>query len=395
MRSLPSPFVSQSGWQFSRWLLLLTTTFLLGACVPSSPPPALTSFSGRPTETPTAAGRDTQAPTVAPATPTKAASVTPTSDLALSIATPSLSPLSGRFVFEHGGNLSIVNASCVQRAGTCERESVRLTDVPDGFEVAGSWDLTASPDGNKIAFVYRKYDTTTTLETGDIYVLDVAECVAIEGGCPPERFVRLTTDPGKDSSPAWSPQGDRIIFTRQDLGPYSYGRHLLYEMKPDGSQQQLLMSEARQHDLGPHQVSWSPDGTRLVMSAYGDTRLPVIFVLRLSDFQLQQITHLPSEPDEGQHSRPRWSPRGDKIVFEGDPFFDFGGYLINPDGTGLTRLPLDNGPTRFAWSPDASKFIYTGSCKPNGTCLFLANADGSEPQQLTQHWAPTATLWLP
>lgn len=76
-------------------------------------------------------------------------------------------------------------------------------------------------------------------------------------------------------------------------------------------------------------------------------------------------------------------------------FFDQDTYLVNPDGTDLARLPLDNGPGNFAWSPDGNKLIYSGTCKPHGTCLFVANADGSEPQQLPKALGASAALWLP
>jgi len=280
----------------------------------------------------------------------------------------------------------------------CERERTRLTNVPNRFAV-GSTDLTASPDGRKIAFVCRKYDTVTesgvARETGDIYVLDVDECMVVKGGCPPERFVRLTIDPGEDYAPAWSPQGKKIIFIHQPLEPSGFGAFRLYEMNPDGSEQRLMTNELQQRGIQPSSAAWSPDGARLVISAYSPSGSLDIFILRLSDFQIQQITPQPNEPEELDHVRPRWSPRGDKVVFEGVSFFRVDGYLINPDGMGLTRLPLDNGPSQFAWSPDGSKLLYSGSCELYGTCLFVANADGSEPQQLPKGLGPSATLWLP
>jgi TolB protein len=61
----------------------------------------------------------------------------------------------------------------------------QLTDVPLWFERSPVW----SPDGTRIAFVSdRDYDY-------DIYVMDA------DGG----NVRQLTDDPGRDTSPVWSP----------------------------------------------------------------------------------------------------------------------------------------------------------------------------------------------
>ncbi len=381
-------------------LSLIMILILAGACtrLPSTPTAATsTPVTNILTQTPIST------PGAALSTPRVAASPT----LAISSSLPPTLPaLSGRFVFADAGNLYIVNAGCAKEAGACDRESIRLTNVPDDFFVEAGGGITASPDGGKIAFSYRKFDTPTTGETkglseremGDIYVLDIAECLAIKDGCPPERFVRLTNDSGDDYAPAWSPQGDRIVFTRQTLGPYSYGGPWLYEMAVDGSHQQLMLSEVQQFTMGPNFASWSPDGKKLAMVGSDEMRSTAIFVLDLSDFRLQQITHLPSNDESGDELellRPRWSPRDDRIIFEATPATNPIGYIVNTDGTGLARLPLNNAPAAFAWSPDGTKMIYTGSCEPHKKCLFMANADGSHLQQLTQRGLPTATLWIP
>ena len=55
-----------------------------------------------------------------------------------------------------------------------------------------------SPDGHIIAFTYK----------GDVYTVSAA------GG----RALRITTDPGYDSCPVWSPDGSKIAFFSNRMG---------------------------------------------------------------------------------------------------------------------------------------------------------------------------------
>ena len=64
------------------------------------------------------------------------------------------------------------------------------------------FDPTFSPDGNQIAFIWDGVKG----DNFDIYVK------LINAGTP----LRLTTHPGVDHSPAWSPDGRYIIYERWD-----------------------------------------------------------------------------------------------------------------------------------------------------------------------------------
>lgn len=62
---------------------------------------------------------------------------------------------------------------------------------------------------------------------------------------------------------------------------------------------------------------------------------------------------------------------------------DYEIYLMNPDGSGLTRLtnyPADD--SYLSWSPDGSQIAFT-SDRGGSADIYLTNVDGSDDTQLT------------
>jgi TolB protein len=108
-------------------------------------------------------------------------------------------------------------------------------------------DPSISPDGRTVA--YWASDATTGPTGGSIYT------VGIEDTSAP---VALTDRPaGSDADPAWSPDGQSILFRRS--GPD--GNWDIYRMGSDGSNAQPFVT-------GPsrdHKPTWSPDGRQLMM----------------------------------------------------------------------------------------------------------------------------------
>jgi len=94
-----------------------------------------------------------------------------------------------------------------------------------------------------------------------------------------------------------------------------------------------------------------------------------------------------------------WSPDGSRVAVElGVLGFDFNIWVMNKDGTDLTRLTTgDDG--RSAWSPDGTWIAFVRAARSQSESnLWVVRADGSEPpRQLTDSpglWDSTPT-WSP
>lgn len=109
------------------------------------------------------------------------------------------------------------------------------------------------------------------------------------------------------------------------------------------------------------------------------------------------------------------SPKGDKIIFTSDRDGDLDLYEMNLDGSNVKRITNTMGYDGGAWfSPDGSKIVWrasrpdvieeknqyrrllkAGMVTPTKMEVFIANADGSDAQQVTDmkgaNWAPCFT----
>lgn len=187
--------------------------------------------------------------------------------------------------------------------------------------------------------------------------------------------------PSFDSSPAWSPDGERIAFSR-DVG--------IHVMDADGNNISLLVAKGS----GP---TWSADGTRLAFQCS-----EAICVVNLDSGEVSQLT----DPLLAHDSGPAWSPDGRLIAFTRTSVEPGTGdftqlYVMNADGTGATRLLDVLGYTEPAWSPDGNRIAFFGRAdqRQRSWEIFVVNADGTGLTRLTHDdaidgdsaWSPDGT----
>ena len=223
-----------------------------------------------------------------------------------------------------------------------------------------------SPDGSKIAFESNRDGN------GEIYVMNS------DGS----NVQRLTNNTAVDWYPSWSPDGSKIAFVS-----YRNGNYEIYVMNSDGSGQTNLTNHPN-HDESP---SWSPDGSKIAFESNRDANQEIYVINTDGSGQ----TRLTNNGDHDKH--PSWSPDGTKIAFSSDrdgTTLNYEIYTINPDGSGLIRLTDAIGWDEYpSWSPDGSKITFSSGRDGNSE-IYIMNADGTDPINLTKNGSlNTRPVW--
>jgi len=87
----------------------------------------------------------------------------------------------------------------------------------------------------------------------------------------------------------------------------------------------------------------------------------------------------------GYDTQPRWSPRGDTIVFTRRHAGGFDLWAIAPDGSNERRLTNGTGSNESAsWAPNGRHLVFSSS-RGGRPQLYTMLIDGSEQQPLTRN----------
>lgn len=201
-----------------------------------------------------------------------------------------------------------------------------------------------SPDASRIAFQTAGADGRFDIWTLELATSELRNLTEFEGD------FSTGQDLAPDQSPAWSPDGQRLVFSSSGTGEGD-----LYLVDADGSGLERLTS-TEEPDLSP---DWSPDGSRIVFSRNvpSGTQLWIVDVATGAETPLTD----PSGRDE----TPRWSPDGARIAFSRFLFASGGEepnhdlYVMDADGSNVVQLT----ETPFAeidpaWSPDGEEVVF-------------------------------------
>jgi Tol biopolymer transport system component len=141
---------------------------------------------------------------------------------------------------------------------------------------------------------------------------------------------RLTTTPGGDFSPDWSPDGQRIVFTSD-----RDANREIYVMNADGSGQVRLTNDPAFDDA----AAFSPDGARIAFHSLRGAEFLDLFVMNADGTDATRLTSNP-----GRDVRPRWSPDGAWIAYHRDNGVSSAAdiYIIAVDGSVAPIQVTDN-----------------------------------------------------
>ena len=199
----------------------------------------------------------------------------------------------------------------------------RLVSFPRfaGTNLSPAW----SPDGVKLAF--------SSSRSGDpeIYVIDQS------GG----NLHRITNSKGPDVSPVWNRKtGSQIAWVSGRTGLPQ-----IYIMESDGTNVQQMTDQG--YAVSP---AWSPNGQFLVFSwmrhyGPGAPGSEDIYLMDVVSKQWVQLTH-----DGGRNDFPSWSPDGRHIVFQSNRSGSLQIWSMLADGTNQKQLTTSSSNSEPDWS---------------------------------------------
>jgi Tol biopolymer transport system component/DNA-binding winged helix-turn-helix (wHTH) protein len=262
----------------------------------------------------------------------------------------SLSPDGARIAYAGRENAASPYRIFLATPGNGEKRA--LSDPQPGS--LGDIDPRFSRDGESVAFVRAVNEVTK-----DVYRMAVA------GGEP----TRLTFDNRKINGLAWSPRGERLLFTSTRSGMYG-----LWSVG-GGDLRQIFLGNENVHQPA--------------IAAGVDA---IAFEQWTQRSQLRQIDVAGrSQADAGLRiqstrwdSNPQWSPDGSRVVFVSNRGGPHSIWVSRRDGRGAVQVADFGGAfiDNPAWSPDGALIAFDGS--PEGkTAIFTVSPEGGAPRRIS------------
>lgn len=228
---------------------------------------------------------------------------------------------------------------------------------------------TFSPDGTQIAFAW---NGETRLDF-DIYVQ------VIGSGQP----LRITNEPGSDLAPAWSPDGRHIAYLRH-LGGYQLAMMVI---SPLGGPARKVTEFRAMHPGAPRTgISWTADSRRLAWASFDSANgWPRIEMVSVETGERSVLTNPPAGVIGDLF--PAFSPDGSRLLFArqsglraGDLFMVDLNSEYRPSGEPV-RLTFDAAIIKHpSWLPGGREVVFTSYRTGRPQLMRLDVARPGEPR---------------
>ena len=199
---------------------------------------------------------------------------------------------------------------------------------------------------------------------------------------------RLTSFANYETEPAWSHDNLRIAMVRPRLDASNVEHSAIYLMKADGTNKHWARSVPSSFDM--RNPSWSPDGSRLVLSVILGGK-PYLVTLKLASGDLAFVT-LGGHILEGSY--PSYDPTGKFIVYVGASGKTI--ECIHPDAnTGCIIFSSQTVMSSPRISPDGYTIAYAKSVSGNIDIFVYTTNTGATKRLTTNAASDGEPTWSP
>lgn len=202
----------------------------------------------------------------------------------------------------------------------------------DVFELEYASDPQISPDGDYVVYRRMGFDIMNDKSIGNLWILNIEE----------NSHRKLTSREVSESSPRWSPSGDRIAF----LSTTKEGSEIFVYWVKTGE-----IAKISQLEGSPSSLTWSPNGSTLAFSNKVEEAAPI-------------LVKMPKKPEGANWTK---SPRiTNRLKHEAD-----GSGYISPGFHQIFIIPSEGGSVRQLTS---NNFNHRGSLSwsPNGNEIYFS-----------------------
>ncbi|MBT8315574.1 MAG: S9 family peptidase [Maribacter sp.] len=220
---------------------------------------------------------------------------------------------------------------CFSFQGITQKKNFSYLDV---YDLQYASDPQISPNGEWIVYRRMKMDVMKDRSIGNLWM------IRTDGS----QHQKLTSRENSESSPRWSPSGDRLAF----MGNTDEGSEIYTYWVDSGK-----IARISQLPFNPSSLTWSPTGDQLAFSMFQEKDPPV-------------IAKMPKKPKEAKWAK---EPRiTDRLYHEAD-----GRGYLKPGFSHIYVIPANGGAPRqltsgdyhhrgkLSWSPDGKNIYFSAN----------------------------------